>query len=146
MNGPGRMLRRIALTVIGTVIIAVGLVLLVAPGPGMLVIALGLAVFVVEYEWARRRLTAVRAAALSAAERTAASRVGRASAVLFGLGAIALGGVLIFSDVLPLSGAGTGISIALSGVIILLTTAYSIRELRRTERAQRGGHGPAKRG
>jgi hypothetical protein len=31
-------------------------VLLVAPGPGLLVIALALAVFAIEYRWARRHL------------------------------------------------------------------------------------------
>jgi len=39
------LLRRIAVTVAGTVILAVGVVLLVAPGPGLVVIALALAVF-----------------------------------------------------------------------------------------------------
>ena len=95
-----RLLRRIAVTVVGTVILAVGVVLLVAPGPGLLVIALALAVFAVEYEWARRRLAAVAARAHSAAHQAAASRVATACAVLFGLGAIGLGAVLIFTDVL----------------------------------------------
>ena len=63
-----RLLRRIALTVVGTVILAVGVVLLVAPGPGLLVILLALIVFGVEYEWARRRLVTVRDKARSAAE------------------------------------------------------------------------------
>jgi hypothetical protein len=44
-----RLLRRIAVTVAGTVILAVGVVLLVAPGPGLVVIALALAVFALEY-------------------------------------------------------------------------------------------------
>ena len=44
-----RLLRRIAVTVVGTVILAVGVVLLVAPGPGLVVIALALAVFAIEY-------------------------------------------------------------------------------------------------
>jgi uncharacterized protein (TIGR02611 family) len=52
---------------VGTVILAVGVVLLVAPGPGLLVIFLALIVLAVEYEWARRRLTAMRALARSAA-------------------------------------------------------------------------------
>ena len=99
------LLRRIAVTVVGTVILAVGVVLLVAPGPGLLVILLALIVFAVEYEWARRHLTAVRARARSAADKAAASHVATASAVLFGAGAIGLGAVLIFTDVLPLSGA-----------------------------------------
>ena len=51
-----RLLRRIAVTVVGTVILAVGVVLLAAPGPGLLVIALVLAVFAIEYRWARRHL------------------------------------------------------------------------------------------
>jgi hypothetical protein len=46
------LLRRIAVTIAGIVILAVGAVLLVAPGPGLLVIALALSVFAVEYRWA----------------------------------------------------------------------------------------------
>lgn len=135
MKDLARLLRRIAVTVVGTVIFAVGVVLLVAPGPGLLVILLALIVFAVEYEWARHRLDAVRARARSAADKAAASRVATASAILFGVGAIGLGGVLIFTDVLPLSGAGTGASVALGGLTVLITTAYSVRELRRAEHA-----------
>lgn len=130
-----RLLRRIAVTVVGTVILIVGIVRLVAPGPGLLVIALALAVFAVEYEWARRRLVTVRDKARSAAEKAAASRVATASAVLFGMGAIGLGAVLIFTDLLPLSGVATGASVALGGVTVLATTAYSLREMRRARKA-----------
>ena len=58
---------RIAVTVAGTVILAVGMVLLVAPGPGLVVVALALAVFAIEYQWARRNLAAVQERARSAA-------------------------------------------------------------------------------
>src|SRR6478672_8993672 len=131
-----RLLRRIALTVVGTVILAVGVVLLVAPGPGLLVILLALIVFGVEYEWARRRLVTVRDKARSAAEKAAASRVATASAVLFGIGAIGLGVVLAFTDLLPLSGAGTGAGAAVGGLTVLLTTAYGIREMRKATKAE----------
>jgi uncharacterized protein (TIGR02611 family) len=130
-----RLLRRIAVTVAGTVILAVGVVLLVAPGPGLLVIALALAVFAIEYQWARRHLAAVRARARSAAHKAAASRVATASAVLFGVAAIGLGAVLIFTDVLPLSGAGTGAGVVVAGLTVLVTIAYSVRELRQAEKA-----------
>jgi uncharacterized protein (TIGR02611 family) len=130
-----RLLRRIAVTVAGTVILAVGVVLLVAPGPGLLVIALALAVFAIEYQWARRHLAAVQARARSAAHKAAASRVATASAVLFGVAAIGLGAVLIFTDVLPLSGAGTGAGVAVAGLTVLVTIAYSVRELRQAEKA-----------
>jgi hypothetical protein len=132
-----RLLRRIAVTVVGTVILAVGVVLLVAPGPGLLVILLALIVFAAEYEWARRHLAAIRVRARSAADKAAASRVATAAAILFGIGAIGLGAVLIFTDVLPLSGVGTGAGVALGGLTVLATTAYSVRELRRAERPVR---------
>ena len=77
-------LRRIAVTFVGAVILALGVVLLVAPGPGLLVIALALVVFAVEYEWARRHLATVQARARSAAYRAAASRAATAAALLFG--------------------------------------------------------------
>lgn len=135
MKDLARLLRRIAVTVVGMVILAVGVVLLVAPGPGLLVIVLALVVLGAEYEWARRHLSAVRDKARSAADRAAASRIGTASTVLFGVAAIGLGGVLIFTDLLPLSGAGTGASVAVGGLTVLATMAYSIRELRRVRRA-----------
>jgi uncharacterized protein (TIGR02611 family) len=131
-----RLLRRIVLTIVGTVILAVGVVLLVAPGPGLLVILLALIVFAVEYEWARRHLVTVRDKARSAAEKAAASRVATASAILFGMGAIGLGAVLIFTNLLPLSGIATGASVTLGGLTVLATTAYSVREMRRAGKAE----------
>jgi hypothetical protein len=141
-----RLLRRIALTIVGTVILAVGVVLLVAPGPGLLVIVLALIVFAVEYEWARRRLVTVRDKARSAADTAAASRVATASAVLFGIGAIGLGAVLIFTDLLPLSGIATGASIAVGGLTVLATTGYSVREMRRAQKADQNQRGSGENG
>jgi hypothetical protein len=93
------------------------------------------AVFAVEYEGARRRLAAVRERALSAAHQVAASRAATACAVLFGVGAVGLGGLLIFTDLFPLSGAGTGVGAVIAGLTVLATIAYSLRELRRTQKA-----------
>jgi len=136
VKDPVRLLRRIAVTVAGTAILAIGLVLLVAPGPGLLVIALALGVFAIEYQWARRHLAAVQERARSAALKTAASRVATASAVLFGIGAVGLGAVLVFTDLLPLSGAGTGAGVAVGGLTVLATVAYSVRELRQAKKAE----------
>jgi uncharacterized protein (TIGR02611 family) len=138
VNDLVRLLRRIAVTVAGTVILAVGLVLLVAPGPGLLVIALALAVFAVEYRWARRHLAAVQARARSAALKAAASRFATACTVLFGIGALGLGAALACTDLLPFSGVGTGLSVAVGGLTVLATMAYSVRESRRTEKAEQG--------
>jgi hypothetical protein len=81
----------------------------------------------------------VRDRARSAADKAAASRVATASAVLFGIGAIGLGVVLIFTNLLPLSGVAVGASVALGGLTVLATTAYSVREMRRAQEADREG-------
>lgn len=136
-----RLLRRIAVTIVGSVVLVVGIVLLVAPGPGILAILLALTIFALEYEWARRRLVQARELARSASEKTATNRVAGATALLFGVAALGLGGVLIFSDILPFSGLGTGLSIALAGLIVLGTTAYSIADVRRRAEAERATDG-----
>lgn len=60
----GRSSKRIAVTVVGGVFVLGGLAMLVLPGPGILVVALGFAILGTEYAWA--------AAALERTKRTAA--------------------------------------------------------------------------
>jgi putative transmembrane protein PGPGW len=48
----GRSSKRIAVTVVGAAVVAAGLAMLVLPGPGILVIALGFAILGTEYAWA----------------------------------------------------------------------------------------------
>jgi uncharacterized protein (TIGR02611 family) len=52
--------KRIAVLVVGLLLIVAGILLLVLPGPGLLVTMAGLAVLATEYEWARRLLARVR--------------------------------------------------------------------------------------
>lgn len=61
--------KRIAVSVIGLALVAVGLVMLVAPGPGLLLIVAGLAVLATEYAWARRALDTARTRAKRASRR-----------------------------------------------------------------------------
>jgi hypothetical protein len=44
--------------------------------------------------------------------------------------------VLVFTDLLPLSGIATGASVALGGLTVLATTAYSVREMRRAQKTE----------
>jgi uncharacterized protein (TIGR02611 family) len=48
--------KRIAVTVIGFVLLLAGIVMIVTPGPGILLILAGLAVLATEYVWAERLL------------------------------------------------------------------------------------------
>ena len=64
----GRSSRRIAVSLIGAALLAIGVVMLVTPGPGFVAIIAGLLVLGTEYAWARRALEKAR----ERAKRTAA--------------------------------------------------------------------------
>lgn len=53
---PYKWARRIAVTVIGGTLCLIGLVMVVLPGPAIVVIPLGLGILGLEYAWARRWL------------------------------------------------------------------------------------------
>jgi uncharacterized protein (TIGR02611 family) len=48
-----KVLVRLGVTVAGPLVVVAGVAMLVLPGPGLVVIALGLALLALEYEWAR---------------------------------------------------------------------------------------------
>jgi uncharacterized protein (TIGR02611 family) len=74
-----RYARKLLVGVVGTAVTLAGVALLVAPGPGILVILLGLAILSFEFPWATRlqrrlRVEARRAAAAARARRQARAR------------------------------------------------------------------------
>ncbi|MEV8514833.1 TIGR02611 family protein [Dactylosporangium sp. NPDC051484] len=52
----GRLVVKVTVAALGTLIIAVGVVLLPLPGPGWVIILSGLALLAMEFRWARRLL------------------------------------------------------------------------------------------
>jgi hypothetical protein len=64
-----RYAKRTAVATAGGTLLAGGAAMLVLPGPGLLVIAAGLAVLATEFAWAERRLEQVREQARSAANK-----------------------------------------------------------------------------
>jgi len=72
--------RRVAVTVVGAAVVLVGLALCVLPGPGLLVLAAGLAILATEYVWARRLLDRVRQATRRTVNRARGLRSGPAGA------------------------------------------------------------------
>ena len=52
----GRNSKRVAVSIVGGVLVLGGLAMLVLPGPGILVVALGFAVLGTEYAWAAQAL------------------------------------------------------------------------------------------
>lgn len=59
--------RRIAVSIIGGTVCLIGVVMIVLPGPAMIVIPLGLGILGLEFAWARRWLRRVKEAAVELA-------------------------------------------------------------------------------
>ena len=60
VQGAWRMARRIGVAIVGSIVLGVGLVLLVTPGPAFVVIPIGLGILSLEFDWARRWLHKVK--------------------------------------------------------------------------------------
>jgi tellurite resistance protein TerC len=52
--------RRIAIAIVGSTVVLLGIVMIVAPGPALIVIPMGLAILAIEFAWARRWLKKLR--------------------------------------------------------------------------------------
>ena len=55
-----KLAKRIAITVIGATVLVVGVVMIVAPGPALVLIPVGLAILGLEFAWARLWLKRLR--------------------------------------------------------------------------------------
>ena len=65
----GRNSKRIAISVIGAVFVLAGLAMLVLPGPGIIVLAIGFAILGTEYAWAAAALERTKNTATRAGQR-----------------------------------------------------------------------------
>jgi uncharacterized protein (TIGR02611 family) len=72
----GRSGKRVAVSVVGAALVAGGLVMMVTPGPGLLLIVAGLAVLATEYVWARTMLDRVKEKAAQAKDKVTRRRRG----------------------------------------------------------------------
>jgi uncharacterized protein (TIGR02611 family) len=69
--------RKAAITALGITLLIIGAILLVLPGPGLVVIILGLVVLSWEYEWAKHHLHRARKAHKEAMAKIRQKRSGR---------------------------------------------------------------------
>lgn len=87
----GRSGKRIAVTVIGFAVLIAGIIMVVTPGPGVLVIVAGLAILATEWAWAERALDRTKAGGKVVLEQATASPlriVLSVTATLLGIGAV----------------------------------------------------------
>lgn len=122
--------KRVLKTAGGGVLCAVGAALLVLPGPGLILVLAGMVLLADEYEWARRLLEPVRVRAFAAARQSVSSPLRIAGSVLAGLALIGAGVAWLVVPWLPFSGVGTGSSLILSGVLLLVLLGYTAVRMR----------------
>jgi hypothetical protein len=60
-NGTLRLAKKIVVATLGTSVLLLGVLMIVTPGPAIIVIPAGLAILAVEFAWARRWLRRVKA-------------------------------------------------------------------------------------
>ncbi len=87
--------KRIAVTVAGFAVLIAGGVMMVTPGPGVLVIVLGLAILATEWAWAERMLDKAKESGKVVLDQATASPTRIMLSVLLTLGGIA-GGIWAF--------------------------------------------------
>jgi tellurite resistance protein TerC len=77
-----RLARRIVIAVVGATVLAVGVAMMVLPGPAFIVIPIGLGILGLEFAWARRWLKAAKdkAEALARSVRSTSTGPGSGSA------------------------------------------------------------------
>jgi uncharacterized protein (TIGR02611 family) len=68
-----RSAKRIVVLVLGAALVAAGLAMLVLPGPGIVVVVLGLAVLATEFVWAERMLDVAKTQATRAKDKATSS-------------------------------------------------------------------------
>lgn len=134
------MRKKVGITIIGVVLVCVGVVAILIPGPGLLLLLAGLVVLATEYAWARRWVDPVREKAFEVAELSVSAHWRIAVTALGGLWLVGLGvlwgldpklwEIWVFGPELPAGGWGTGSSLILSGCIVWGLLIYSIRKFR----------------
>ncbi|MDI5961558.1 PGPGW domain-containing protein [Streptomyces sp. SL13] len=123
-------LQRIVRTVAGSLLLALGVVLLVLPGPGLLLVLAGLVVLSPVFPRLERHLAPVRRRALRAARESVSSPSRIAGSVAVGAALVAGGVVWTVDPGLPLGGWPTGSGLILSGVVLLGLLVHSRRQVR----------------
>ena len=139
--GMKAVVRRVALEVLGWVLVLAGIAALVLPGPGLLMIFAGLVVLSQEYEWAERRLEPIKVRALRGATEGVENWKRITVSTTIALGLVACGVLWIWGPEAPgwwpvgerwwlPGGVATGVTQVASGLIAIGLILYSYRRFR----------------
>ena len=123
-------MKRLIVSVVGVLLVVAGVLLLVLPGPGLLVVLAGLVILASEFPAVERYVDPVRRRALQAAESSVSSPLRIAGSIAGALALIAVGILWGIEGSLPFAGWSTGASLILSGLIVLVLLGWSYRRVR----------------
>jgi Putative transmembrane protein (PGPGW) len=123
--------KRVTVLIAGGALVLVGIVLLVLPGPGLLLVLGGLLVLSSEFPAVDRYIDPIQHRAMKAAEDSVSSPLRLACSVLGGVALIVAGVVWGLVKTLPLGGWPTGSSLILSGLVLLGLLVFSYRRVQR---------------
>ncbi len=137
-------LRKAAVTILGWTLVLAGVAALILPGPGLLLLLLGLVVLSQEYPWAERRVEPVKEKAFDVARQGVSSYPRILMSALGACAVVAVGVVWAIDPAiptvgplgpdLPFGGWATGSTIIASGVIAAVLLVYSINRFRPAKR------------
>jgi hypothetical protein len=132
-----QLFKRFAVTIAGAALLAVGLAMMVLPGPGILLIVGGLAVLATEYVWARTLLVKARKQAEAVQEAAVSSPLRTTGSLVFAAGLVAVGVLMLVVDDVAwpvveslldkLWGPVTGAVLVVTGLILVTTTVLTLR-------------------
>jgi uncharacterized protein (TIGR02611 family) len=133
--------KRVALEVLGWLLVVAGIAALVLPGPGLLAIFAGLVILSQQYEWAERRVEPVKKRALEGASDSVQTWPRIMLAVLGSLVIVGFGVLWLAQPAAPswwpvddkwwlYGGWAPGITLVLSGLFALGMIVYSYRRFR----------------
>ena len=141
-----RLVKRVVVTIVGLALLGVGIALMILPGPGILGIVAGLAVLATEYAWARRLLKKAKVKAEEAQRAAVGSPVRTGATFVFAAGLAGLGVAMVLVDdldwpvlddlIAKVWGPFTGYVLIATGILLVVTTAISLRQARRDEKTQ----------
>jgi Putative transmembrane protein (PGPGW) len=126
--------RKIIFGVAGGLLVIAGVALLVLPGPGLLLVLGGLLLLANAFPAVQRFVDPVERRAMQAMEESVCSRLRLFFSVDTGLVLIAAGVVWGLFPTLPLGGWTTGVSLILSGLILLGLLVVSYRHVTKRRR------------
>lgn len=132
---------RIGMEILGWLLVAAGVAALILPGPGLLLLALGLWVLARNYEWADRLLDPVKRAAYKGAAEGVKSWPRILMSTVLALGLIAVGVIWGIRPAAPswwplaekwwlFGGWGTGVFLIASGLLALGLLGWSMKNFR----------------